>query len=121
MAFALKKGSSKTRKIDVIAKELGDFDEVISTLKFKAEFTHTGSKQWAVDTDNMTTEELLRDKLVDVTGVKNEDGTPAPFTPELVDALLAESFIANALVQALLVTQGGGKQADWHKQAKLKN
>ena len=121
MAYALKKGNKETRKIEVRAEELGDLDEKVGALKFQAEFKKTPSKQWQVDIDNLSSEELIKDKLVNVAGIKNDDGTEASFSPELVDALVSEGFILNAMIQALLVVQGGGKQAEWYKQQKLKN
>jgi len=121
MSFALRKGSKSSRVVTVKVPEYGDNDQLLGTLEFKAELEKTPVDQWSNEIEDAKIVSVLRSKIKNIEGVKHEDGTPAPFSDALVDAVLDDQAIVNIMWQLLLVVQTGEKESALYKQLKLKN
>ena len=122
--MALVIGKKNTRKIKVTAEEAGDFLEVKKHV-FDAEFnvlpTSKAAEIRAIAGDAELLDDAIKSHIVSIGGVKNEDGTDAEFTPELVDALFEIAWVRNALIQAFFNIQNGETQAAVYKAQKAKN
>jgi hypothetical protein len=117
-------GKKETRKFKVTAEEPGDFLEVkkhVFDVEFKVLPKRKADEVRSVVGDAEILDEEIKSALVSIGGVKNEDGTDADFTPELVDALFDISWVRNALVQAFFHIQNGETQAAVYKALKQKN
>ena len=120
--MALILGKKHTRKIKVVAEELGDFDAVVARHSFDVEFRIMPNADWmdAVSGDAMLAD-LARENMVGVDGVKDEAGNPVPYSDELKAALFNETWLVRHISEAFMAVQGGGKQADLYKREKRKN
>jgi hypothetical protein len=117
-------GKKQTRKFKVAAEEPGDFLEVKKHV-FDVEFNVLPNSKVAeiraISGDAELLDDAVKSHLVSISGVKNEDGTDAEFTPELVNALFEISWVRNALIQAFFNIQNGETQAAVYKALKAKN
>lgn len=57
--------------------------------------------------DQVTDERLVADDLLELTGVKGEDGKPLEHSAELVEQLMQISFVRRALVMSWFSAQEG--------------
>lgn len=120
--MALVLGKKNTRKIKIIAEQIGDFDAVVARHSFDVEFKIMPNTDWldAVHSEAMTAD-LARENMIGVDGVTDELGNPIAFSEELKTALFNETWLVKYLNEAFMTTQGGTKQTELYKQAKRKN
>ena len=122
--MALVIGKRSTRKFKVTAEEPGDLLEVTK---------HNFDVEWSVLTKDKVNEirSILGDQeavdteikaaLVNVSGVKLEDGSDVEFTPELKEILFNTSWVYSALFTSFWEVQNGVTQAAHYKALKAKN
>ena len=119
--MALKLSKRNTRKIKIVAKEPGDLSEEINH-NFIAEFKIISPEDWKVlmDDDDLV-KDVVKDALVNVEGVTDEEGKPIYFDDELANALVSEPWILKPLFNAQLAIQGGTTQSELYKKERSKN
>jgi len=124
MALVISK--ENTRKINITAEEPGDFTKVTKHT-FDAEFKLlkreelAGIRETSSVGDDDLAIEMIFDSIVDVKGVKDENGTEIPFSNDLLKALLDTSWVRSAILQAFWAVQGGITQPALYKALKVKN
>ena len=111
----------KTRKIKI--KAIEPLDLIASKEHdFIAEFKIISNKQWkALLDDEAVVIDVVKMGLKSVSGISDESGKDVQSSPELIDALLLESWILNPLFTAQLAIQGGVTQSELYKKVKAKN
>ena len=119
--MALVLGKNKTRKIKVLAEQIGDFDVVVRH-NFDIEFKIMPNTDWldAVHCD-MAISDLARESMISIEGVADEQGNPIAYSEELKAALFNETWLVKYINEAWLAVQGGTKQTELYKKEKRKN
>jgi len=120
--MALILGKKNTRKIKVIAEQVGDFDVLVARHSFDVEFKIMPNTDWmdAVNSEAMTTD-LSRESMIGVEGVTDDLGNPVAYSEELKAAMFNETWLVKYINEAFMAIQGGIKQTELYKKEKRKN
>ena len=119
--MALVLGKKNTRKIKVIAEQVGDFDAVVRH-SFDVEFKIMPNTDWmdAIHSETMVAD-MARENMIGAEGVTDEQGNLVTYSEELKAALFNETWLVKYINEAFLATQGGTKQTELYKKEKRKN
>lgn len=119
--MALKLGNKTTRTVQIDAVEPGDNDK-ITRHSFTVEYKILSKAEWTAELkdNDRTLIDSISENIVHIDGILDEDGNAVKYSEAVKEAVLAERWLYEPLIDGYLAVQGGKTMADY-KKAKAKN